>query len=113
MINYRNIFNPNYNYIGAMIIFTLIAILIIIEKDKIKTLYEICKTITISSITILLITIIINFTLEYLIIGTYKIFIEVIMNNLIKNLYLYSFIILIISSISSFGIKFFIKIKEK
>ena len=106
MINYRNIFNPNYNYIGIIIIILLLIAIFILQKNTISSLIRISNMSLISGIIILIIAITINMLIKILVLGSYKIFIEVITNTIIKNLYFYSITIIIISIILNILIKF-------
>ena len=58
MINYRNIFNSSYNYIGLILIFILSLLIIIIEKDTVSSIYRISKYAFISGVIILSLTLI-------------------------------------------------------
>lgn len=105
MINYRNIFNSSYGYIGLILIFILSLLIIIIEKDTVSSVCRISKYTFISGVIILSLTLLSNFIMEFLIFNSYKVFIEIISKNLIKNLYFYSIIIIIISGIINFMLK--------
>ena len=105
MINYRNIFNSSYSYIGLILIFILALIIIIIEKDTLSSIYRISKYAIISGIIILLLALLSNFIINFLVFNKYKIFIEIITKNLINNLYFYSIIIIIISGIINLMLK--------
>ena len=97
MINYRNIFNPNYSYIGLIIILLLIIMFIVLQKDLLKSISHISEISLISSVTTLVMTLILNLITKFILIGSYKVFIEIITKNLIANLYLYSLIVIVIS----------------
>lgn len=112
MINYRNIFNPSYNYIGLIIIAIIALLIIIIKKDIQASLYQISKSCLIAGIVILVLNLILNFIMEFLIISNYKILIEIITKNIIRNLYFYSIAIIIISSLINIMLKSSIKIEE-
>lgn len=99
MINYRNIFNSTYNYVGIVVIIILALIIVVIKKDVLASVKQISKTVFISGLIILIITLLLNFVMEFLIISSYKIFIQIITDNLISNLYFYSITLMIISSI--------------
>ena len=96
MINYRQIFNPQYNYIGIIIILILILIIYFIQKNIFTTIKQISKIFLISSTLILIITLILNLIIDKLLIANYKIFIEIITKNIINNLYFYSITTIII-----------------
>lgn len=99
MINYRSIFNPSYNYIGLIVITIIILIIIFLQKDLLTSIYKISKLCLISSLITLAIGLLLNFIIEFFIISSYKIFIEIITKNVISSLYLYSLIIIITSVI--------------
>lgn len=86
MINYRQIFNPNYTLIGLIITLTLIILLALTNKDIITTIRQVSKT----TLTASIITIIISFFLKLLITliipSNYQIIIEVISTNFTKSL---------------------------
>ena len=109
MINYRNIFNSNYNYIGLIFIFVISLLIIIIEKDTVASVYRISKYFLLAGIIILGITLLLSFIMNFLIISSYKVFIEIITNNLIENLYFYSIIIIVISGFINLIMKTLIK----
>ena len=107
MINYRQIFNPQYNYIGIIIILILILIIYFIQKNIFTTIKQINKIFLISSTLILIITLILNLIIDKLLIANYKIFIEIITKNIINNLYFYSITPIIISIFITLIIKIF------
>lgn len=107
MINYRQIFNPQYNYIGIIIILILILIIYFIQKNIFTTIKQISKIFLISSTLILIITLILNLIIDKLLIANYKIFIEIITKNIINNLYFYSITTIIISIFIMLIIKIF------
>lgn len=109
MINYREIFNSNYSYIGLIFIIILSLIIVIIERNTVSSVSRISKYFLLAGIIILVITLLLNFIIEFLIISSYKIFIEIITKNLIENLYFYSIIIIIISSAINLIIKTIMK----
>lgn len=108
MINYRQIFNPQYNYIGIIIILILILIIYFIQKNIFTTIKQISKIFLISSTLILIITLILNLIIDKLFITNYKIFIEIITKNIINNLYFYSITTIIISIFITLITKIFI-----
>ena len=111
MINYRNIFNPSYNYIGIILIILISLLIIIIKKDTLASIKQISNSFLTAGIIILIITLFLNFIMEFLIISSYKILIEIITTNIISNLYLYSIIIILISSLINLIIKIITKSK--
>ena len=112
MINYRNIFNSSYNYIGLILIFVLALIIIVIEKDTVSSVCRISKYALISGIITLVLALFSNFIIEFLVFNRYKVFIEIISKNLIENLYFYSIIIIIISGVINLMLKTFGKTKS-
>ena len=108
MINYRQIFNTQYNYIGIIIILILILIIYFIQKNIFTTIKQISKIFLISSTLILIITLILNLIIDKLLIANYKIFIEIITKNIINNLYFYSITTIIISIFITLITKIFI-----
>lgn len=107
MINYRQIFNPQYNYIGIIIILILILIIYFIQKNIFTTIKQINKIFQIVSTLMLIITLILNLIIDKLLIANYKIFIEIITKNIINNLYFYSITTIIISIFIMLIIKIF------
>lgn len=97
MINYRTIFNPNYIPICLSFILIIITLIIFLEKDYLSSIKKISKTILLSSTITFIIGLILNIFIKYLLITNYKILIEIITNNLIKNIYLYSITLIFIS----------------
>lgn len=96
MINYRNIFNPSYNYIGIIFIIIITLLIIIVQKDKIASIYKISKSALVAGFITLIIAIIINILIDIVITNSYKIFIQIISENVISNLYFYSILVIII-----------------
>ena len=105
MINYRQIFNPEYNYIGLILIAIIALIIILVEKHTISSIYKLAESSLIAGTITLIATLLLNFVMSFIIIGNYKIFIEVITKNVISSLYFYSIILILISSIIIFMIK--------
>lgn len=99
MINYRQIFNPNYTLIGLLITLTLITLLALTNKDIITTIRQVSKT----TLTASIITIIISFSLKLLITliipSNYQIIIEVISTNFTKSLITTSLILTFTSAL--------------
>lgn len=84
MINFRNIFNPTYNYIGLLIIIIII-ILIIINNKNLRISFKQIGTISLySSLFTLIVSILIKFILNNLIPYQYKLFVQVISENVFK-----------------------------
>lgn len=94
MTNYREIFNPNYSYIGLAIIITLLLILIISEKKKsIKIISYSCIA---SGIFLLLIYLLGNLIINNI---SYKFFIEIITNNFFTSIVIISILNIAIGTI--------------
>lgn len=105
MINYRQIFNPDYNYIGIILIAIIALIIILVQKHTISSIYQIVESSLIAGTITLIATFLLNFIMSFLIISNYKIFIEVITKNVISSLYFYSIILIVISGIIIFMLK--------
>lgn len=112
MINYRTIFNPNYNYIGLIIIIILALLIIIIEKDTLASLQQFSKISLIAGIITLILALALNLLIQILIPSSYKIFIQVITKNVINNLYFYAILIIVISIIFNLIISVLAKPKD-
>lgn len=112
MINFRNIFNPSYNYIGIICIIIIALLIIIVQRDTLASIYQISKTSFIAGIVTLIIALISSFLTNLLIPNSYKIFIEIISDNVLNHLYFYSILIIIISSILMLIIKTITKQKD-
>lgn len=111
MINFRSIFNPSYNYIGLVFIVIIALLIIIIQKDTLQSLLQITKISLIAGIITLLLTVIINFSLELLVPNTYQIFLRVITKNVISSLYFYTVLIIVLSAIINSIIRIFTRKK--
>lgn len=101
MINFREIFNPSYSYIGLLLVIALIILIIIIEKKRsMKIIGYSCLS---SGIVLLLIYLIGN-----LIIGSfsYKIFIQIITNNFFSSIVMLSILNICIGTISIYWYRF-------
>lgn len=85
MINFRQIFNPSYNYIGMFIIAILILWILVNNKNLYESLKQIGTISLISGIITLFLAIIINFIINQLLPHQYKIFIQVISQNVFKS----------------------------
>ena len=96
MINYRNIFNPSYNYIGLLLIGIIIYLLFITIKDLKKSLNQIGKTSIVSGTISLVIILLINFIINQILPYQYKIFIQVISKNVYKTALIYSIVVIIL-----------------
>ncbi|MCI6265333.1 MAG: hypothetical protein MR598_00615 [Erysipelotrichaceae bacterium] len=99
MINFRNIFNPSYNYIGLLIILILIVLIIWLNHDIKDSLKKIGKTAIISGLITLIIGFLLNLIINNLVPYQYKIFIQVISQNVFNNLILASIVTIILGII--------------
>lgn len=99
MINFREIFNPNYTIIGLIIIIALIILIFVFNKDTKQSLNLLGKTAIITSIITFLISLILKLGIDILIPYNYKLLIQVISNNLLKSYINSSILILIIGII--------------
>lgn len=112
MINYRQIFNPNYTCIGLIIIIVIIILLLIINKNSIITINQISKTALIASIITISISLILKLLINTFIPTSYKIIIEIVSKNLITSIFTYSTIIAFISILALISTKILIKNKS-
>ena len=95
MINFREIFNPSYSYIGLIIIAILLISLIILEKKRsIKVIGYSCFA---SGIFLLLIYFIGNLVINNI---NYKFFIEIITNSFFSSLIVIAILNVCIGTIS-------------
>lgn len=95
MINFREIFNMNYSYIGLIIIGILMIILILLDKNK--SLKVIGYSFLVSGITMGLMFILGNLLVNSF---SYSFFIKIITNNFFNSIIIFSIISIIIGSIS-------------
>ena len=104
-MNYRAIFNPNYNFIGIILLILIITILFLLNKNLKYTLTLINKTFFITGIIALSLSVFINIILRMFIPYHYRIFIQVISDNVIKNSTYYSCICIVLGLIGTIFIK--------
>lgn len=95
MINFRQIFNPDYNFIGLILIVVLILLILGFNKDLKYGIKVIGKTSLIAGLITLFIAFLLNFSIQNFIPYNYQIFIQVISNNLYQN-YLYASVLTIL-----------------
>ena len=100
MINFRQIFNMNYGYLGVIIVIIFLILIILINKNIQTSLKQLGIIASTASILNFLFLIIINFLTELELLNNYKIFIEVITKTFSKELTLYSLVILFLGIIS-------------
>ena len=101
-MNYRTIFNPNYNFIGIILIALFITILLLLNKNIKYTIYIISKTFISSGILSIIFGFFINFFLNSSLPSLYKIFIQIITKIFISNL-IYSSLFVIVLGIIGYG----------
>lgn len=95
MINFREIFNPSYNIVGLVIIILLIVVLFLLERNM-KDFFKNVGMIGIrTGIVSLVLGLVVSFVLNFLP-HSYKIFVEVISDNVIKGILSSSVVVLII-----------------
>ena len=99
MINFREIFNPSYNFIGLLFIALFIMIILLLNKNILYCLKIIGKTFLISGIITLILDILLYLGLDMVLISYYKIIIQIITNNVLKNCLYYSLTSIIIGII--------------
>ena len=100
MINFRYIFNPSYSILGVILILIIIVLIFTINKNNNDSLRIIGKTILISGIISLIIDGLIYLITNNIIPSKYKIFVEVISNNLFKNIIYMSIISITLGTIA-------------
>lgn len=86
MLNYREIFNPTYGYIGVIIILLLFGVLLIINKNLRESLKLVANIIITSACLNIFLVIIFKIFITLIIDYNFRIFIEVISDTLISNL---------------------------
>lgn len=85
MINYRNIFNPDYNYIGLILIIFLIILIFWNNRNIKQSFQQIGTIITISGFTTLIIAIFLNVIVDLVLPQQFQLFVKVISNNVSQN----------------------------
>lgn len=85
MINYRSIFNPDYNYIGIILILIIIALIFLNNSNFRQSLHQIGFIITISGFVTLIIAFLLDFVVDIVLPARYQLFVEVISNNIYEN----------------------------
>lgn len=96
MINFREIFNPNYNFIGLLFMALLMMIILLLNRNIFYGLKVIGKTFLISGMITLFLDFILYLGLNMVLISYYKIIIQVISNQVLKNCLYYSIISIMI-----------------
>lgn len=96
MINFREIFNPNYNFIGLLFMALFMMIILLLNRNIFYCLKVIGKTFLISGIITLFLDFILYLGLNMVLVSYYKIIIQVISNHVLKNCLYYSIISIMI-----------------
>ena len=96
MINFREIFNPNYNFIGLLFMALLMMIILLLNRNIFYCLKVIGKTFLISGMITLFLDFILYLGLNMVLISYYKIIIQIILNQVLKNCLYYSIISIMI-----------------
>ena len=96
MINFREIFNPNYNFIGLLFVALLMMIILLLNRNIFYCLKVTGKTFLISGMITLFLDFILYLGLNMVLISYYKIIIQVISNQVLKNCLYYSIISIMI-----------------
>ena len=96
MINFREIFNPNYNFIGLLFMSLLMMIILLLNRNIFYCLKVIGNTFLISGMITLFLDFILYLGLNMVLISYYKIIIQVISNQVLKNCLYYSIISIMI-----------------
>lgn len=86
MINFREIFNVKYGYIGIGIIVLLLLILIFVNKDIFKSFRNVGVILIVSGIISAIIGLLFNFGINIFVDNTYKVFVDVIGNSFYSSL---------------------------
>lgn len=113
MINYRNIFNPSYNYIGIIGIITIIIILTILNKNIKNIINLLSKILLISGTFTLIISLVLNLITSFMVPSTYQLFLEVITSKLQTNMLCQSLLIIAIGTLLLLVEKIFFKTSLK
>ena len=95
MINFREIFNPSYSYIGLIIIAVLIISLIALEKKK--SIKVIAYSTLASGLVLLIVYLVGNLIINNI---SYKILIEIITNNFFESLIIIAILNIAVGTIS-------------
>lgn len=96
MINFREIFNPNYNFICLLFMALFMMIILLLNRNIFYCLKVIGKTFLISGMITLFLDFILYLGLNMVLISYYKIIIQVISNQVLKNCLYYSIISIMI-----------------
>ena len=101
MINFREIFDINYSYVGIGIILGLIFLIILLEReDGVKV---IGSSFFVSGIVMLVVYLFGNVIIDSF---SYRFFIEIISDNFFSNLIIFSVVSLILGGIGIVGYKY-------
>ena len=111
-MNYRAILNPDYNFVGLIFIAILIMILLLLHKNIKYTVSIIGKTFFTTGILMLVLAFILSFVLDMIFSYEYKIFIEVISENVFRYCTYYSTLCIVIGGFCYVCSKIFWKEKQ-
>ena len=111
-MNYRAILNPDYNFVGLILIAILMMILLLLHRNIKYTVSILGKTFFTTGILMLVLAFILNFALNIIIPYEYKIFIEVISKNVFQYCIFYSGLCIIIGAFGYACAKIFKKEKQ-
>lgn len=90
MINFREIFNSSYSFIGILLISLLIMIILLINRNIKYSVKVIGNTFLVSGIITLGLDFLLSLFLKMVLTSYYKVIIEVITNNVLKECFYYS-----------------------
>ncbi len=111
MINFRELFNIRYSYFMILIIFLLVGVIILLNRNLKSSLKTVGITILVSGIITLFLALVMELGINILIPYQYKILIQVISNSVFMNLLYGSGINIVLGSLCMFLSKLDKKIK--
>lgn len=92
MINFREIFNSSYSFIGILLISLLVMIILLINRNIKYSVKVIGNTFLVSGIITLGLDFLLSLFLKMVLTSYYKVIIEVITNNVLKECFYYSIV---------------------
>lgn len=107
MINYREIFNTSYNFIGVVLIIFIILLIVGLNRNLQKSFHQIGLIGLIASTITLVLSFLIKLIINQLIPYQYKLFIEVISENFFQYNIILSVVGIVISLLLLAVAKFF------
>lgn len=113
MINFREILNPSYNFVGLLLISLLLMVILLVNKNIKYAGKLIGNTFVVSGIITLGIDLLLSFVLKLILTSYYKVIIEVITTNLLKECFYYSLISIILGILLKSILKFTSPKKDK